>query len=86
MIRDGISPSVPLSLMAQYTPTAAVREHPLLGWRISRAEYERVVNVAIDLGFEELYTQEVDDRELTPDFGRKRPFAWDDGSMGSEGE
>lgn len=86
MIRGGISPSVPLSLMAQYTPIAAVREHPLLGRRVSRAEYERVVNAAVDLGFEELYTQEVDDRDLAPDFGSKRPFAWDDGSTNSEGE
>jgi putative pyruvate formate lyase activating enzyme len=86
MIRDGVSPSVPLSLMAQYTPIAALREHPLLGRRISRAEYERVVNAAVDLGFEELYTQEVDDRDLAPDFGRKRPFAWDDGNTSGEGK
>ncbi len=78
MIREGISRFVPLSLMAQYTPIAAVREHPLLSRRVSRAEYERVVNAAVDLGFEELTTQEVDDREHTPDFGRRRPFAWDD--------
>jgi putative pyruvate formate lyase activating enzyme len=86
MIREGVSPSVPLSLMAQYTPVAAVREHPLLGRRVSHAEYERVVNAALDLGFEEIYTQEVDDRELAPDFGREQPFAWDDGSTSGEGE
>ena len=84
-IRGAISPSVPLSLMAQYTPIADLREDPLLGRRVSRAEYERVVNAAVDLGFEELYTQEVDDRELAPDFGRKRPFAWGEDNDG-EGE
>jgi putative pyruvate formate lyase activating enzyme len=72
-----ISPSVPLSLMAQYTPTPAVMDHPLLGRRVSRGEYERVVNAAVDLGFEELYTQEVDERALTPDFDKERPFVWD---------
>ena len=82
-IRDGISRFVPLSLMAQYTPIADLREDPLLGRRVSRAEYEQVVNAAVDLGFEELYTQEVDDRELAPDFGRRRPFAWgDEGNNG----
>ena len=81
-IRGAISPSVPLSLMAQYTPIADLREDPLLGRRVSRAEYERVVNAAVDLGFEELYTQEVDDRELAPDFGRKRPFAWGEDNDG----
>jgi putative pyruvate formate lyase activating enzyme len=85
MIRDGISRFVPLSLMAQYTPIAAVSEHPLLGRRVSRAEYERVVNAALDLGFEELNIQEVDDRDLAPDFGRRRPFAWDDEGNGSQG-
>jgi putative pyruvate formate lyase activating enzyme len=77
-IRENISRFVPLSLMAQYTPNPAVRTHPLLGRRISRLEYERVVNAAVDLGFEEIYTQEVDDRELSPDFAKERPFDWDE--------
>jgi putative pyruvate formate lyase activating enzyme len=71
-----VSPSIPLSLMSQYTPIPAVRRHPLLGRRVTRDEYERVVNAALDLGFEELYTQEVDDRALNPDFDREEPFAW----------
>jgi putative pyruvate formate lyase activating enzyme len=62
--------------MSQYTPIPAVRRHPLLGRRVTRDEYERVVNAALDLGFEELYTQEVDDRALNPDFDREEPFAW----------
>jgi putative pyruvate formate lyase activating enzyme len=76
-IRETISPFVPLSLMAQYTPTPAVRRHPLLCRRVTREEYERVVGAALDLGFEELYTQAVDDRALAPDFEQERPFAWD---------
>ena len=75
MIRE-VSTAIPLSLMAQYTPIAAVRHDPLLGRRVTRAEYERVVDAALDLGFEELYTQEVDDRALAPDFDREQPFAW----------
>lgn len=77
-IREAVSPSVPLSLMAQYTPTPAVLGHPLLGRRVSRREYERVVNAAVEMGFEELYTQEVDERALTPDFARERPFNWEE--------
>jgi len=76
-IREEISPFVPLSLMAQYTPIPAVVKHPLLGRRVSREEYEQVVNAAVDLGFEELYTQEVDGRVLSPDFERDQPFEWD---------
>jgi putative pyruvate formate lyase activating enzyme len=76
LIRE-VSPFIPLSLMSQYTPIPAVQGHPLLGRRVTREEYERVVNAALDLGFEELYTQEVDDRALNPDFAREKPFAWE---------
>ena len=76
-IRETVSPFVPLSLMAQYTPIPAMGTHPLLGRRLTRGEYERVVEAALDLGFEELYTQEVDDRALSPDFRRESPFLWD---------
>jgi putative pyruvate formate lyase activating enzyme len=77
-IRENISPYVPLSLMAQYTPIPAVMDHPFLGRRLTRREYERVVDAALDQGFEELYTQEVDDRELAPDFQRESPFDWEE--------
>jgi len=63
--------------MAQYTPIPAVHRHPLLGRRITKGEYERVVNAALDLGFEELYTQAVDDRALNPDFAGEQPFDWE---------
>jgi putative pyruvate formate lyase activating enzyme len=76
LIRE-VSPFIPLSLMSQYTPIPAVQRHPLLGRRVTREEYERVVNAALDLGFEELYTQEVSDRALNPDFAREKPFAWE---------
>lgn len=75
-IRKNVSAAVPLSIMAQYTPTPAVAGHPLLGRRITREEYEAVVNRALDLGFENLFTQTVDERALTPDFERDEPFAW----------
>jgi putative pyruvate formate lyase activating enzyme len=76
MIRN-VSPFIPLSLMSQYTPIPAVRHHPLFSRRVTREEYERVVNTALDLGFKELYTQEVSDRALSPDFARQKPFDWE---------
>ena len=36
-----------------------------------------MVNAALDLGFEELYTQAVDDRALNPDFAGEQPFDWE---------
>jgi putative pyruvate formate lyase activating enzyme len=76
LIRE-VSERIPLSLMSQYTPIAAVAGHPFLGRRVIRGEYEQVVNAALDLGFEEIFTQEVDDRALNPDFAREKPFDWD---------
>jgi putative pyruvate formate lyase activating enzyme len=71
-----ISPFIPFGILSQYTPIPAVANHPLLSRRITKEEYEIVVNAALDLGFEEIYTQDVDDRVLNPDFGRENPFDW----------
>jgi hypothetical protein len=36
-----------------------------------------VVDLALDLEFENLFIQEVDEREHTPDFEKAEPFEWD---------
>lgn len=74
LIRDQISLEVSLCIMSQYTPIPAVRRHPILGRRVTRREYEAVVHYALDRGFDNLFTQAVDDRALSPDFGRDDPF------------
>lgn len=79
LIRNRLSPAVPLSLMAQYTPVAPVLEHPDLNRRVAEEEYEAVVDYALDLGFEEIYVQAVDEREIIPDFRRNDPFHWPEG-------
>jgi hypothetical protein len=47
-----------------------------LGKRINRDEYELVINHALDMGFETIFTQDVDDRALVPDFSKDAPFNW----------
>ncbi len=74
LLQENISTTAPLSIMAQYTPIPALAQHPLLGKRLTRQEYEAVVNFALDLGFETIFTQEVSERDLTPDFAREKPF------------
>jgi putative pyruvate formate lyase activating enzyme len=76
LIRTHISLSVPLGIMSQYTPTPSVMNHPRLGKRVTRDEYELVVNHALDMGFETIFTQDVDDKTLVPDFRKKVPFDW----------
>jgi putative pyruvate formate lyase activating enzyme len=76
-IIKGISTSLSLSLMSQYTPVPAVAKHPILGRRVTTEEYETVVNTAIEMGFDNLFVQGVSDRHLAPDFDRDYPFRWD---------
>lgn len=77
LIRSHFSPEITLSLMSQYTPIPVLRHHPLLGRRVTRGEYQAVVDHALTLGFENLYIQEVSDHHLSPDFRQDRPFCWD---------
>jgi len=76
LIKTNLSTAVPLSIMSQYTPIPAMKDLPPFNRRITPEEYERVVDYALDLGFEHLFLQEVDDRNLAPDFDRDNPFHW----------
>ncbi len=76
LIKKHISVSVPLSIMSQYTPMPSVKNHPRLGRRVTRNEYELVINCALDMGFETIFTQDVDDKALIPDFRKEAPFEW----------
>jgi putative pyruvate formate lyase activating enzyme len=76
LIKKHVSLSVPLSIMSQYTPIPSVKNHPHLGKRVTREEYELVVNHALHMGFETIFTQDVDDKTLVPDFRKKVPFDW----------
>jgi putative pyruvate formate lyase activating enzyme len=76
LIHSHLSPEAALSIMSQYTPVPAVKHHPLLGRRVTRQEYQAVIDHALALGFENLYLQEVDERHLSPDFRQEKPFSW----------
>jgi putative pyruvate formate lyase activating enzyme len=76
LLRAHLPAAVPISLMSQYTPTPRVAGHPDLGRRLVRDEYESVVDFALDLGFETLFLQDVDERHMTPDFQLEVPFQW----------
>jgi putative pyruvate formate lyase activating enzyme len=77
LIAAHLSKKVPLSLMSQYTPTPAVSGEPLWERRVTREEYEAVVDLALDLEFENLFIQEVDENHRVPDFDKEVPFNWD---------
>jgi putative pyruvate formate lyase activating enzyme len=74
LLKEELSTNVPVSLMSQYTPIRSVRSHPQLGRRITNAEYSQVLDYALNLGFENLYIQHVNDDVMTPDFNSETPF------------
>ena len=47
-----------ISIMNQYTPVSSVKNHPVLGRRVSADEYSRVVEFAEKIGIEKGFVQE----------------------------
>jgi putative pyruvate formate lyase activating enzyme len=74
LIKKEVSTGLAISLMSQYTPTVKVRSHPQLGRRITAAEYNEILDFALDLGFDNLFIQEVSEDNLLPDFDCENPF------------
>ena len=62
--------SVLFSLMSQYTPTPAVKNHPSLSRRITKREYEKCVDAMLDAGLTNGFVQDLSSakEEYTPPF------------------
>lgn len=74
-IADELSPSVHISLMSQYYPTPAVKNHPQLGRTLHPDEYEEVVAEFERLGFWRGWVQELGSpHNYRPDFDLSHPF------------
>ena len=70
-----ISTEIPISLMAQYRPCFKSHEVSEINRPIHPGEYAQVLTFAENLGFEEIYVQELDSAEnYNPDFSRNNPF------------
>ena len=64
------SDKVYMSLMSQYTPMEKMKNHPLLGRKVRKKEYQSLVDYAIELGMENVYIQEGEaaDESFIPPF------------------
>ena len=77
-VRDNLPITVTLSLMAQYAPLHREKDFPPLDRTITCKEYDRAVDTAWELGFENAFIQEMDSRESgIPDFTLSKPFNWE---------
>ena len=68
-IKENLGTDTHISLMAQYTPMGKLHNTPELQRRITEREYEKVLNYALDIGFQNIYTQDFDSatEEYIPD-------------------
>ena len=70
-----ISTSLAISLMAQYFPTSAVKNHPELGRTLTHEEYEQVKSELESIGFYKGWVQELESNDYyIPDFELDKPF------------
>ena len=70
-----IYPRIPLSLMSQYRPLHRAADQPLLRRPLTGDEYRQALELAEQLGFEEIFAQELESAEIYyPDFQQENPF------------
>jgi len=71
----GLSPSIHVSIMSQYSPQHRACDHPDIDRYLTAPEYDAVTEYAIELGLENAFVQELTSRDrYLPDFDRERPF------------
>jgi putative pyruvate formate lyase activating enzyme len=70
--------TVTLSLMAQYSPIHRGQDFPPLSRPVSLQEYEEVIDCAWEMGFENVFIQDLNSQESgIPDFSCHHPFTWE---------
>lgn len=72
-LRETLGEGVSLSLMAQYYPTAAAQNIPELARGLHPEEYAEALDLAMNLGFTDVYAQELDPSpDWTPAFSPEK--------------
>jgi putative pyruvate formate lyase activating enzyme len=76
-VAENLPDTTTLSIMAQYSPLHRAKLHPPLHRCVTEAEYDRALDLAWDLGLENVYIQEYTARDCCiPDFSKDIPFVW----------
>ena len=75
-VRDALGADTYISLMSQYCPLHDVHAYPLLQRRVRQSEYDRLIALLSDKGFENVFIQELDSAPLyVPDCRKPEPFS-----------
>jgi len=71
-----LSKDIFISAMSQYYPCFRAIGHPILGRKITKEEYRKVLDWIDEFGFENVLTQEEDSADnYLPDFRKDKPFS-----------
>jgi putative pyruvate formate lyase activating enzyme len=74
-IASELSVKVHVSLMSQYHPMPAVKDHSFLGRTVNKSEYQEVLNEMEVLGLDHGWAQEPESNSFyLPDFNNEHPF------------
>ena len=74
-IAEELSPDIHISLMSQYHPTAAMKDHPDLSRPLRVEEYNEVLDEFDKLGFHRGWQQQLESADhYQPDFNKEHPF------------
>ncbi|MCX8023360.1 MAG: radical SAM protein [Syntrophorhabdaceae bacterium] len=74
-IREHLGTNTYISLMSQYNPLHEAHSYPMINRRIRAEEYDGMVNLMVEHGFENVFIQEMESAELfVPDFNKAMPF------------
>lgn len=78
-IAERLGPQTALSFMSQYYPVCQAGSYPILNRRIRNDEYEPLVRLLEERGFENVFIQELESAEVfLPDFKKRKPFIQND--------
>jgi putative pyruvate formate lyase activating enzyme len=74
-IKDSFGTQTHISLMSQYYPLHQANLYPMVARSIRKEEYDEVIDLALEEGFENIFGQEMDSAPLfIPDFAKEEPF------------
>lgn len=73
-----LSPNIFVSIMSQYSPQHKASQYPEINRTLTENEYDEILEVAVDLGLENAFVQELESQEhCLPDFAQESPFQFD---------
>ncbi len=74
-IKEHLGVDTHVSLMSQYIPLHGAHEYPMLNRRVTKEEYDHLLDATVENGLHNVFIQDLESAPLyVPDFNREDPF------------